>query len=318
MKALGRGLPPLNAMRVFEAAARHGNLTSAAEELCIAASAVSRHVANLERHTELELFARKGNRLEVTAAGRQLADAIAEGFGHVRTTLQGLRQQAGKRTLTLAATYDLAHTWLMPRFHLLTEGVPDHELRVITSDSYAYFDEPDVDISVRYGTGQWPGFAAEFLFGEEAFPVCAPTLLAAHPELREPTAEVLRRFPLLRVTTDDRSGIAWSHWLRSIGVAHPVVNGPVFANYSLLLLQLVAGRGLALGYSNLIDPFLADGRVVRLADRSLRSEYGLYAVYRDTTPSPAVGRIVALLRASAGVGGAPGTDLGVLTPSVPP
>ncbi len=152
---------------------------------------------------------------------------------------------------------------------------------------------------MRYGTGQWRRFAAELLFGEEAFPICAPALLAAHPELREPTPEALRGFPLLRVTTDDRSGISWSHWLRSIGVAHPVVTGPVFANCSLLLLELVAGHGLAIGYSNLVDQLLADGRVVRLAKQSLRSEFGLYAVYRGASPSPAVGRIVEILRLSA-------------------
>ncbi len=302
METPRRTLPPLNALRVFEAAARHGNLTLASAELCIAASAVSRHVANLERHTALVLFVRNGNRLELTAAGRQLAQAIADGFGIVRDTLVSLRQQAGKRTVTLACSYDLAHTWLMPRFHALSEAVPDHELRVITSDSYAYFDTPEVDISVRYGMGQWPGFAASRLFDEEAFPICAPSLLDAHPELRSATPDVLARFPLLRVTTDDHSGIGWVHWFRSEGVARPAVTGPVFDHYSLLLLELVAGRGLALGYANLVDQLLADRRVVRLSERSLRSEFGLYAVYRDASQSPTVGRIVDLLRQSARTG----------------
>jgi LysR family glycine cleavage system transcriptional activator len=156
----------------------------AARELCIAASAVSRHVANLERQSGLTLFTRRGNRLELTASGRRLADAATEGFGHVRQVLAILPQQAGKRTFTIGCSYDLAHTWLMPRFHGLREVVSDYELRIVTSDTYANFDDPDVDVSVRYADGRWPGFASTRLLGEEVFPICAPSLLAAHPELR--------------------------------------------------------------------------------------------------------------------------------------
>jgi LysR family transcriptional regulator, glycine cleavage system transcriptional activator len=273
MSSLRRDLPLANALLVFEAAARHGHLTRAAAELCIAASAVSRHVANLERQSGLTLFVRNGNRLELTPAGRRLADATREGFGHVRDALASLRKQAGNRTLTIGCSYDLAHTWLMPRFRALAEVVPHHELRVITSDSYANFDAPDVDVSVRYGRGHWSEFAAARLFGEEVFPICAPS--------------------------DGLAGLTWSDWLRSEGIALPSVSGPVFANYSLLLLELVAGRGLALGFANIVDTLLADGRVARLTKRSLRSDYGLYAVYREPAPTP-IANVVDLLRRSAG------------------
>src|SRR6266403_5708947 len=109
----------------------------AARELCIAASAVSRHVANLGRQSGLTLFTRRGNRLELTASGRRLADGATEGFGHVRQVLAILQQQAGKRTFTIGCSYDLAHTWLMPRFHGLREVVSDYELRIVASDTYA-------------------------------------------------------------------------------------------------------------------------------------------------------------------------------------
>jgi LysR family glycine cleavage system transcriptional activator len=297
MKALRHALPSVHALLVFEAAARHRNLTLAARELCIAASAVSRHVANLERRSGLTLFTRRGNRLELTESGRRLADAAAEGFGHVRQVLSILQQQAGKRTLTIGCSYDLAHTWLMPRFHALREIVSDYELRIITSDAYANFDDPDVDVSVRYGDGRWPGFASAHLFGEEVFPICAPSLLAAYPELRNAVPETLAKFPLLRLTTDDVAGLTWADWFRSEGIALPVVNGPVFANYSLMLLELVAGRGLALGFANIVDALLSEGRVVRLSDRSLRSDFGLYAVYREPAP-PSVRNVVELLRRS--------------------
>jgi LysR family transcriptional regulator, glycine cleavage system transcriptional activator len=295
MTTLRYALPSVYGLLVFEAAARHGNLTLAGRELCIAASAVSRHVANLERQSGLTLFIRRGNRLELTANGRRLAEAASEGFGHVRQVLTLLQRQPCKRTLTIGCSYDLAHMWLMPRFPSLRESVPDHELRLITSDTYANFDGPEVDLSVRYGDGHWPDFESVRLFGEEVFPICAPAMVAEHPELRNAPPAVLSRFALLRLTTDEVAGLAWADWFRSEGVPLPLVSGPVFANYSLMVLELVAGRGIALGFANIVDRLLAEGQVVRLSDRSLRSAFGLFAVFREPAEAP-VRNIVDLLR----------------------
>jgi DNA-binding transcriptional LysR family regulator len=308
MKSLRQSLPSVYALLVFEAAARHGSLTLAAEELCIAASAVSRHVANLERQTGLRVFVRRGNRLELTHSGRRLATAVGDGFGHVREVLANLQRQTSRPSLTLGCSYDLAHTWLMPRFRALAEAVPDHELRVITSDTYANFDGPDIDVSVRYGDGRWAGFVATRLFGEEIFPICAPQLLAANPELRNAAPELLANFPLLRLTTDDDAGLTWADWFRSQGVPLPMLRGPVFANYSLMLLELVAGRGIALGYAKIVDGLLADGRVVRLSDCSLRSQYGLYAVYRES-PAPSIQKIVDMLGRDDAIGPQPANSV---------
>src|SRR5579863_2977735 len=121
MVTLRRSLPSINALVVFEVAARHRNLTAAGAELCIAASAVSRHVATVERETGLTLFTRRGNRLELSAAGQRLADAIGDGLGHVRDVLSSLRQRESSSTLTIACSHDLAQNWLMPRFRELAE-----------------------------------------------------------------------------------------------------------------------------------------------------------------------------------------------------
>jgi DNA-binding transcriptional LysR family regulator len=300
MVTLRRSLPPLNALVVFEAAARHGNLTAAGAELCIAASAVSRHVANLERDTGLTLFVRAGNRLGLTPAGKRLAEAVAAGMGHVRDVLSEIKRRAATRTLTIGCSFDMAHSWLMPRFRRIAELVVDRQLRVITSDTYENFDSPEVDLSVRYGDGNWPGLAAVHLFAEECFPICAPGLLARHPELKDASVDTLSKFPLLQLTTDDWAGLKWSDWLRELGAELPVVKGPVFANYSLLLLELVAGRGLAMGFAHIVDELLADGRIVRLSDRSIRSGLGMYAVYRQSD-SEQIQSVVALLTGTQGL-----------------
>jgi len=261
MVTLRRSLPPINALVVFEVAARHRNLTAAGAELCIAPSAVSRHVATVERETGITLFKRKGNKLELTLAGQRLADAIGAGLAHVRDVLVTLKQREAGRTLTIACSHDMAQHWLMPRFAQLADALADRALRVITADSYENFDAPDIDLSVRFGDGHWPGFNAVHLFDEEGFPVCAPALLERHPELLNAPPAVLGRFPLLRLATEDQLGLKWSDWLRAEGVGLPVVHGPVFPNFTVLLLELMAARGIALGYSHVIDHLLLEGRL---------------------------------------------------------
>ena len=286
MLTLRRSLPPINALVVFEVAARHQNLTAAGEELCIAASAVSRHVATVERETGLVLFVRNGNRLELTTAGQRLADAIGAGLGHVRDVLSSLKQRESKRALTIACSHDLAQIWLMPRFRELAEHIGDRQVRVITAATYEGFDAADIDLSIRFGDGKWPGFTAAHLFDEEGFPICAPEFLARHPELLGAPPQVLMRFPLLRLASEATIGLKWVDWLSYQGVKLPVVTGPIFPTFSLLLLELVAARGIALGYKHIVDQLFIDRRIVRLSDRSVRTGLGFYLVYREPEPIP--------------------------------
>src|ERR1700728_340146 len=286
MMTLRRSLPPINALVVFEVAARHQNLTAAGAELCIAASAVSRHVATVEREAGLSLFRRNGNRLELTAAGQRLADAIGAGLGHVRDVLTSLKQRESKRTLTIACSHDLAQIWLMPRFRVLAEHIEDRQVRVITAVTYEGFDAPDIDLSIRFGDGKWPGFTAVHLFDEEGFPICAPELLERHPELLNAPPQVLMKFPLLRLVSEETIGLKWANWLSHQGIKLPVVTGPVFSTFSLLLLEVVAARGIALGYKHIVDQLLIDRRIVRLSDQSFRTGLGFYVVYREPEPIP--------------------------------
>ena len=286
MLTLRRSLPPINALVVFEVAARHQNLTAAGAELCIAASAVSRHVATVERETGLVLFVRNGNRLELTTAGQRLADAIGTGLGHVRDVLTSLQQRENKRALTIACSHDLAQNWLMPRFRELAEHIDDRQVRVITAATYDGFDAPDIDLSIRFGDGKWPGFTAAHLFDEEGFPICAPEFLARHPELLNAPPQVLMKFPLLRLASEETIGLKWADWLLHQGVKLPVVTGPVFSTFSLLLLELVAARGIALGYEHIVDQLFIDRRIVRLSGRSIRTGLGFYLVYREPEPIP--------------------------------
>ncbi len=300
MVNLRRTLPPMNALVVFEAAARHCNLTAAGTELCIAASAVSRHVATVERETGLVLFIRKGNRLELTSSGRRLADAVGAGLGHMRDVLTSLKQRDVNRTLTIACSHDLAQHWLMPRFRELARLLKDWKLRVITAASYEDFDAGDIDLSIRFGDGNWPGFTAVYLFAEEGFPICAPALLERHPELEDASPRTLMKFPLLRLASEDTVGVSWARWLREQGEMLPLVTGPVFSTFSLLMLELVAERGIALGYQHIVDQLFLDRRIVRLSERSVKSGLGFYVVFRETESIP-IQMIIDLFRKGIGV-----------------
>jgi DNA-binding transcriptional LysR family regulator len=174
----------------------------------------------------------------------------------------------------------------MPRFRELAERISDRQVRVITAATYEGFDAPDIDISIRFGNGNWPGFTTVHLFDEEGFPICAPELLARHPELHNAPPQVLMQFPLLRLASEDTIGLKWTDWLCAQGMKLPVVTGTVFSTFSLLLLELVAARGIALGYKHIVDQLFIDGRIVRLSEQSVRTGLGFYLVYREPDRIP--------------------------------
>lgn len=197
--SLRQDLPFLNALAVFEVAARLGGFTAAARELGIAQSAVSRHVANLERYFGVELFTRSGRHLTVTPNGQKLADAVGIGLGHIRNVLNDLRARSDA-AITIACSYDVAYLWLMPRFGALRAEMADRDMRLITAADHRAYDDPLVDVSIRFGHAtDWPDTIAVRLFDEEVFPVCSPAFLARHPELRGGDPRVIARLPLLHL-----------------------------------------------------------------------------------------------------------------------
>lgn len=281
MRSLRQSLPPLNALAVFEAAARHRSFTRAAAELNIAQSAVSRHVSNLEADLGVSLFARNGNRLVLTGSGQALAEAIQAGLGRIRDSVDAIRRcHRQDATLTIACSYAMAHDWLMPRFGQLRARLPDVQLRLMTADAYLDFDAEDVDLSIRYGNpADWPDYRARKLLEEAIFPVCAPALLAQHPGLLKELPEAWAEAPLLHLTATSQGRVDWHEWFRDLGVA-PSMQGPLFSTYTPMLQEAIAGRGVALGWKGMIDAYLESGQLVRLSNRVVTSDQAFFIVYR--------------------------------------
>ncbi len=281
IRSLRHSLPPLNALAVFEAAARHRSFTRAAAELNIAQSAVSRHVSNLEADLGVPLFARNGNRLVLTGSGDALAEAIQAGLGRIRDSVEAIRRHHRQgATLTIACSYAMAHDWLMPRFGALRARLPDVQLRLMTADAYLDFDAEDVDLSIRYGNpADWPDCHARKLLEEVIFPVCAPSLLEQYPGLLEEAPDAWAEAPLLHLTATSQGRVDWHEWFRDLGVA-PSMQGPLFSTYTPMLQEALAGRGIALGWKGIIDPYLASGQLVRVSKRVVTSDQAFFIVYR--------------------------------------
>jgi LysR family transcriptional regulator, glycine cleavage system transcriptional activator len=281
VKSLRASIPSLNALAVFEAAARHCSLTRAAVELNIAQSAVSRHVANLEAQVGTRLFERIGNKLSLTTNGADLADAMSAALGKIRNTVEAIqRRESQECVLTIACTFAMAHDWVMPRFGTIRQLAPDRQVRLLTSDTYIDFDAAEVDMSIRYGNASdWAGLVSRKLFDEHAFPICAPSLLDKFPGLMRDDPEAWTRAPLLHLTPESRGSVDWTDWFDHLGVPPPA-DGPIFSTYTPLLQEAIAGRGVALGWKEIIDPYIANGQLVRLGRREMMSDKSFYIVHR--------------------------------------
>jgi LysR family glycine cleavage system transcriptional activator len=172
-----RRLPSLNALKAFEAAARHESFTKAADELAVTQGAVSHQVKGLEAELGLKLFNRERQRLVITEAGRGYLEVVRDAFDRLATGTERLLQVQKSGALTVTTSPNFAAKWLVHRLGRFVEAHPDIDLRVAASHRHIDFAREDIDMAVRHGDGQWPGLSVTRLCVEEIFPVCNPELL---------------------------------------------------------------------------------------------------------------------------------------------
>lgn len=267
-----QALPPLNAVRAFEAAARHLSFTKAAQELSVTQAAVSHQIKALEERLGVRLFQRRHRSLLLTAEGQRYFPEVQRAFELLRDATARIAREESKGVFTLSTISSFAARWLVPRLGKFVAAHPDIDLRLATSQRLTDFAREQVDAAIRYGGGDYPGLAATLLMTEELYPVCSPDLIARLP-LRHP--EDLRNHTLLH----DDGVEEWGEWLVAAGVTG--VNndhGHWYRDSSLLLQAAIAGQGVALGRSVLAAEEIAAGRLVRPFDWSLPSTNAYYFV----------------------------------------
>ena len=257
-------LPPLNALKAFEAAARHESFTHAAEELCVTQGAVSHQVKALEANLAIKLFNRERQRLIITEAGRDYLAVVRDALDWIAVGTERLLQRQNAGVLTVSTSPDFAAKSLVHRLGHFAEAHSTIDLRVSATMHHVDFAREDVDMAVRHGDGNWPGLDAVELSAEQLFAVCSPKLLSGR-RLGKP-ADILK-FPLLHL--DSRAD--WWKWLQAVGISDAnVKHGPVLNRASMMIDAAINGQGIALARTTLAAWDLLNGRLVRPFPESLR------------------------------------------------
>lgn len=273
---MSRKLPPLNALRTFEAAARHLSFTRAADELYVTQAAVSHQVKALEEYLSIQLFKRLNRALLLTEEGQHYYPAVRVALDDIAQATQSLYRAETSGVLTVSVNPSFASLWLVPRMHRFAKLYPDIDIRIAADDALVDFDRDNVDVAVRYGRGNWPKLHVEKLMAEELFPVCSSRYLEDHPELKTPRG--LKGHTLIHdYAFANELDLQWEDWIRKAGVEGvDPSRGPTFSHMHMVMQACLAGEGVALGRFAMIQDDLKAGRLVRLFDFSVKVDIAYY------------------------------------------
>lgn len=275
-----RRLPPLNAVRAFEAAARHGNFTRAADELSVTQGAVSHQVRSLEDWFGFPLFERHKREVRLTQKGEIYLGFVRGMLNELHTVTQMVRGKTTEESLCISAPESFAVNWLVKRLGLFASEHPELEVRLTSQnqidDQGRIVGEEGphwVDLRIRYGRAKWPGLRVAKLFDEHIFPVCHPRLADSLNDIADLADHVL---------IHDDMQMSWSNWLRSAAIHHAPSRPGVAYSHSHMALQAAAsGQGIALARSVLVQDYLSSGALVRPFDTSVPAEHSYYLLCQE-------------------------------------
>lgn len=275
----------LNAMRAFEASARHQSFSEAANELNVTPAAVGQLVRSLEDWLGIPLFHRNTSgraRLVPTEVARRALPEIRAGFDKLSLGLSLLQEGSTNGVLTVTVSPSFAAKWLLQRIDRFQTLWPDIDVRLDTNLKPIDFVAQGIDIGIRYGAGVWAGLVAEKLMEEEVFPVCSPSFLSQHQDIKEP-CELLKHTLIHDLSMDIHGGfVSWDTWFERICVLKKETIRGLKINNSAAVLQSAAdGHGIALARSVMAQDDLTAGRLVRLfPEIKCPSPLAYFIVYR--------------------------------------
>lgn len=264
---MNRPLPPLNALRAFEAAARHLSFTKAADEMSVTPAAISHQVKALEELLQVPLFHRLTRALRLTEAGGAALPVLSQGFDTLAEGVEQIRAVREKAELTISVSPGFGAMWLVPRLERFRRRHPEIEVRIDGTDRRVDVRYGEADVAIRYGAGGYQGVQVDRLFGQLNTPVCSPDLLTgAHPLLRP---EDLRHHTLLHIDWKDAEA-SWRMWLLAAGISDiDAMSGPSFTQENMAVQAALDGHGVALVGDRLVADHLAAGDLVRPFDPKL-------------------------------------------------
>lgn len=274
---------PFAALRAFEAVARHGSFSEAADELGVGQSAVSQHVKALEEWLGHDLITRGPKRSLPTRDGARLALSIAEGLGQISEVCDDIRdKRRDDHTIVISCHPGFAFIWLFPRLLSFDQAHPEFAISITTDTGLRGVARAEADIAIRYGTGDFPGFTVVQLMPETLSPVCAPSLLTGPKPLRSIADLAFHtqiRDEFAPTTTDLPT---WEYWARETGQHLPTpARIRSFAQSNMVVQSAIQGDGIAMGRSPLVMDAMRDGRLVQPFSQTAESPLNYWLVYPD-------------------------------------
>ena len=294
-------IPPLNALRVFEAAARHLSFTKAAEELHVTPGAVSQQIKALEDYLQTPVFRREKRALLLTDEAQASLPVLREAFDKLSEAGKILEARADSGRLTVSVAPSFASKWLVPRLDKFQTENPDIDIWVSADMELVDFAVDDIDLAIRYGAGRYPGLVSDHLMAEQIIPVCSPQLLDGEHPINQP-ADLFHHTLLHDSCADkDESCPTWPMWLKAAGLCHRQGDrGLKFNQSSLVIEAAVAGKGVALAKSTLAQADLDAGRLAIPFEMTTPTNFAYYVVRPPSkATSPTVKAFVEWLKQEA-------------------
>lgn len=282
-------LPPLNAIRAFEAAARLNGFQNAGEELHVSAGAVAHQVKQLETWLGVPLFHRLPRGVVLSTAGKQYAQAIQPLLDGLVDASESVRRLGNERVVTVTAVPTFVTRWLMPRLGRLQEAHPEIDMRVLASLDPMDFLRDGIDVAIRMGIGPYPGLKADVLLEEWFTPVCSPSFLADIGDIATPAdllhCTLLHEEAFFAIPNE----ISWPRWFAAQGIAYEGNTRPSFSHTYLAIEAALNGQGIALAPEAFVAQDVRAGRLVRLLPQAVCSPYRFHLLrLPDAEARPAV------------------------------
>ncbi len=271
-------LPPLAALRAFEAAARLESFSRAADEIYVTHGAVSHQVRALEAFVGAPLFTREGRGVVLTGDGRALAAEIRAALAQIGAAAQTIRRRAQSNRLTISVLPSFGSRWLMPRIGRFMSAHPGWEINIDSSSALADFARDGIDVAVRFGRGPWPGLHCEWLMDDEYILVASPTLNRGRLPKRP---DQLGQYPLLRADAEP-----WKAWCAALGIElkNPDT-GVGYQDMGVMLQAAVEGQGMMLTRRAIATTELEKGTLVQIFDIAVAAESAYWIVWSEALPA---------------------------------